>query len=147
MNVFLDTNILLDLLLEREGYEDAAVLFQLQDEGRVTLHVSILTMVNLAFVYQKTVGQHMAVVNLKYLSSLVKVLPMDAAQMDQALMMDGPDFEDTLQAVCAASGNCDVIVTRNVKDFRIKKGLGKQIVLPVLHTPRSFPVRSEIIRW
>ena len=53
MKLFLDTNILLDLLLEREGYERCARLFQLQEEGKCTLAVSILTMVNVAYVYRK----------------------------------------------------------------------------------------------
>ena len=138
MKVFLDTNILLDLLLERDGFETEARIFQMQEEGRCTLCVSILTMVNLAFVYQKTVGQDMAVVNLKYLSTLVEVLPMDGIMLQEALYQSGKDFEDTLQAVCASGGLCDCIVTRNVKDFQIKRGLGKEISLPPVLSPKDF---------
>ena len=92
MKIFLDTNILLDLLLEREGFEDSAELFRLQEDGRLKLYVSYLTMVNIAYVYRKTVGQNMAVANLKYLSALVEVLPMDGGQLLKALMMSGPDI-------------------------------------------------------
>ena len=127
MKVFLDTNILLDLLLEREGFEDSAELFRLQEDGRLKLYVSYLTMVNIAYVYRKTVGQNMAV--------LVEVLPMDGGQLQKALMMSGPDIEDIFQLTCAVAGGMDFIVTRNVKDFRIRKGLGPEVRMPVAETP------------
>lgn len=138
MTIFLDTNIILDLLLERPGYEDSALLFQWQDEGRLQICVSFLTMVNAAYVYRKTVGQNMAVANLKYLSAIVKVLPMDGEQLQQAIAMTGKDFEDTLQAVCAATYGCDYLITRNEKDFKIGKGLSSKIHLPTVSSPRAF---------
>lgn len=138
MKVFLDTNIILDLLLERDGYLPSAEIFRLQDEGKLQICVSALTMVNVAYVYKKTVGQQMAVANLKYLSALVKVLPLNGDQLQQALMLDVKDFEDTLQAVCAAQGECDCIITRNAKDFTIKKGLAKHFILPAVYEPAGF---------
>lgn len=138
MKVFLDTNILLDILLERDGFEDSATLFQWQDEGRLEIFVSVLTMINIAYVYQKTVGQNTAVANLKYLSTLVKTLPMDEAQLLQAVYMEGKDFEDILQAVCAAEGGCDCIITRNEKDYRIGAGLKAKLPLPPVMSPSAF---------
>ena len=67
MRVFLDTNIILDLLLERDGFQDSATIFQMQEDGKIRLCVSFLTMVNVAYVYKKIVGESMAIVNLKYL--------------------------------------------------------------------------------
>ena len=134
MKVFLDTNIILDLLLEREGYEASAQLFQLQEEGKVELSVSILTMVNAAFVYKKSVGPQVIVPNLKYLSTLVEVLPMDNDTLQQSLYLNGKDFEDILQYMCAVQNHCDVVVTRNEKDFKIKEGLKA--------LPPSVPVMS-----
>ena len=139
MNVFLDTNIILDLLLERDGYEDSARIFQLQEEGSICLCVSILTMVNAAYVYRKTVGQRLAVVNLKYLSALLEVLPMDNTMLQEAILREGEDFEDVLQAVCAAHHGCDYVVTRNPRHFVFKEGLffkGKS--LPQTITPAGF---------
>lgn len=138
MKLFLDTNILLDLLLERDGYEDSAYLFQLQEEGKLTLCVSILTMVNMAYVYKKTVGQDMAIVNIKYFSTLVDVVPMDGEQLQQAIMTDCPDFEDALQATAASNAGCDFLITRNVKDFTINKGLARHISIPTVMSPASF---------
>ena len=146
MKVFLDTNIILDLLLEREGYVEAAKILQLQEEGVLTTCVSILTMINVAYVYKKTVGQRMAVVNLKYLSALMVVLPMDGAMLQQAIYMEGPDFEDLLQAVCAAVAGCDYIVTRNEKDFVKASGLLlEQVTFPPVMTPADFLQQAAIL--
>ena len=138
MKVFLDTNIILDLLLERDGYEDSAVLFQMQEDGELKLFVSILTMVNVSYIYKKTVGEAMAAANLKYLSAMVGMLPMDGDQLQLALMMDGRDFEDALQAVCAAEAGCDYIVTRNDRDFRLRAGAVKKYRIPEVTTPAGF---------
>ncbi len=123
MRVFLDTNIILDLLLERDGYETSAQLFQLRDEGKIELCVSILTMVNAAFVYKNSVGQNAVIPNLKYLSTIVDVLPMNDDTLQKSLYLSGKDFEDILQYICAVQNNCDVVITRNTKDFKINKGL------------------------
>ena len=144
MKIFLDTNIILDLLLERDGYEDSAVLFQMQDDGELKLFVSILTMVNVSYIYRKTVGEAMAAANLKYLSALVEVLPMDGEQLQRALMMGGRDFEDALQAVCAAEAGCDYIVTRNDRDFRLRAGAVKKCRIPEVTTPAGVLSRIRV---
>lgn len=55
--------------------------------------------------------------NLKYISALLEVLPMDSVMMDEAIQAGGQDFEDSFQAIAAASAGCDAIVTRNIRDF------------------------------
>ena len=139
MKVFLDTNIILDLLLERDGWKQSAKILSLQEKGALTICVSVLTMVNVAYVYRKTVGEDITVVNLKYLSSFLEVLPMDAAMLDCAIMAGGRDFEDTLQAIVAATAQCDAIVTRNVKDFAKIKPLNLSI--PPIYDPSSFTIQ------
>lgn len=138
MKVFLDTNILLDLLLERDGYVSCGRIFELQEGGKLSICVSVLTMINVAYVYRKTVGQDMATVNLKFLSTMVEVLPMDSDMLQRAIYLKGRDFEDLLQAVCASKGLCDVIITRNTKDYSIKKGLCADASLPRVCTPWQF---------
>ena len=143
MTVFLDTNIILDVLLERPGYEAAVQLFQLQEKEIIRIGVSVLTMVNVAYVYRKTVGQELATVNLKYLSTFLEVLPIDNEMLQTAIYLDSRDFEDAFQAVCASAGNCNAIVTHNPKDFLFKKGLSKPVQIPPVYTPAAF---LQIIR-
>ena len=96
-------------------------------------------MVNVAYVYRKTVGQRLAVVNLKFLSSLLEVLPMDGPMLQQAIYREGPDFEDILQGVCAAEHQCDYILTNNVADFQIGPGLASaQLPIPPVLSPEAF---------
>ena len=138
MKAFLDTNILLDLLLERDGYEASAQILQLRDEGRIDLCVSILTMVNVAYVYKKTVGQNAVIPNLKCLSAIVDVLPMGNDTLEQVLYVGSKDFEDTLQYLCAVQNHCDAIITQNEKDFRFSRSL-RDLPEPIpVYSPDSF---------
>ena len=138
MKAFLDTNILLDLLLERDGYEASAQILQLRDEGKIDLCVSILTMVNVAYVYKKTVGQNAVIPNLKCLSAIVDVLPMGNDTLEQVLYVGSKDFEDTLQYLCAVQNHCDAIITQNEKDFRFSRSL-RDLPEPIpVYSPDSF---------
>lgn len=138
MRVFLDTNILLDLLLERNGYQASARLFEGQDQGRWELCVSILTMVNVAYVYRKGAGIVDVIPNMKYLSMLLDVLPMSSYTLETGLYLRGKDFEDVLQYICASEGGCDAIITRNEKDFVINDGLKEVPSHIPVYSPEDF---------
>jgi predicted nucleic acid-binding protein len=141
--VFLDTNIMLDLLLDRPGCADAARVLQLQEDGKITACLSILSMANLAYVLRKTVSPLQVIPTLKQISAIVKVVPMDDRQLQRSLFLEGPDFEDILQAVCASENGCECILTRNARDFRIGKGLSESADLPLAETPQAFLARFE----
>ncbi len=136
--LFLDTNILLDILLERPGYQAALEILQAGSDGKVMLHTSVLSMANIAYVLRKTLPPSVLTPTLKQLSLLVDVLPMDAAQLNDAILLSGPDFEDILQAVCAAKGSCEAIITHNPKHFNIQPGLHPAWTSPQILTPEAF---------
>lgn len=144
MKVFLDTNILLDLLLEREEFEASAQILDMANNGKFKLFVSALTMVNVAYVYQKTVGRHIVIPNIKVLTSVMEVLPIDNGCIQKALYLEGNDYEDVLQAVCAANAGCDCIITRNAKDYKIKPGLSNGLALPKVYTPAEFLINNPV---
>lgn len=116
--VFLDTNILLDFITEREGVEEASSILQLGEEGQIGLTTSFLTMANVAYVARKGRNQADLYELMRGLSEMVEVLKMDEKQFQEALSIISTDFEDVLQFVCAKTFECDVIVTRNKKDFK-----------------------------
>lgn len=116
--VFLDTNILLDFVTGREGVEDASSILQLGEDEKVCLTTSFLTMANVAYVARKGRIQAELYELLQGLSEMIKVLTMDEKQLHEALSIASADFEDVLQYVCAKTFECDVIVTRNKKDFK-----------------------------
>ena len=121
--LFLDTNILLDILLERPGYQSALGILQAGCDGKYSLHTSVLSMANMAYVLRKTLSPGVLTPVLMQIALLVDVLPMDAAQFRKAILLSGPDFEDILQIVCAVSGGCDTLVTKNPRHFSIQCGL------------------------
>ena len=99
--VFIDTNVLLDFILCRDGELAAADIFQLGEEGKIRLCVSYLTMANAAYVAKKHRTREELYAYLSELSNLFVILPNDEAQYRKALTKQVADFEDYLQCICA----------------------------------------------
>jgi len=120
--VFVDTNIVIDLLAKREPfYKDAQDLFTLSDKKEIKLQISSLSFAN---AYYSIVKHHKSVDAKKYLSKfkvLVEILPLEDKAIELALASDFGDFEDGLQYFIAMDYECDIIVTRNKKDFKSSK--------------------------
>lgn len=115
--VFLDTNVVLDLILEREYKQEVAQIFAMCEQSLVVLYVSFLTIANLAYIVRKSRTQRQLRTIIADLKLFVNVLPMTDEQLSCALLVDGRDFEGILQYECAKAFECDVIVSRNKKDF------------------------------
>ena len=117
MKVFLDTNILLDYGLGREGADYAENILALGAEGLIDLYASYLSYANMGYILRHhTVSERYALV--KMMRNPVEVLPCDASQLDSGLATEVKDFEDMLQYQCALAANCDVIITNNKRDFQ-----------------------------
>lgn len=132
--IFLDTNVIIDFILEREGAEDAANVLQLGEERKIELVVSILTMANTAYIARKGHTQEELYSIMSDLSAMLRTLPMDEIQLQQALEQPVTDFEDMLQYQCAKVNHCDMILTRNRKHFAFAE-------IPTL-TPSEFLCKS-----
>lgn len=128
--VFVDTNVIIDFLCQRDGALKAAEILQLSEKGVVRNFVSVLTMANVAYILRKVFRQQDLIMHLASLSEILNILPMDENQFKMALTIDGPDFEDILQEVCAEANCCDVIVTNNKKHFSFSS-------IPI-YTPSEF---------
>lgn len=118
-NVFVDTNIIIDLLAKREPfYKDAQELFTLSDKKIIQLYISSLSFAN---AYYSIIKHHKEIDAKKYLAKfkvLVKVLPLDDKAIELALASNFNDFEDGLQYYIAIANEADIIITRNKKDFK-----------------------------
>ena len=112
--VFVDTNILLDYILNRQNADNAEKLLILGYEGNVNLYSSFLTFANIAYIACKKVNIYEM---FNDLCSYIKVLSMDSVQLHAALLNPVKDFEDMLQYQCAKAADCDIIITNNIKDF------------------------------
>ncbi len=120
--LLLDTNILLDLLAKRKHfYEDVARLFLMAEKNVVSLSVSSLSVVNTHYVLRKHLSEQQTRAVLRDLRNLVKVLPLDEKITDIALNSNIGDFEDAIQYHSALEYRQEIIITRNLKDFKASK--------------------------
>ena len=120
--VFIDTNIIIDLLAKREPfYKDAQDLFTLSDKKEIHLCISSLSFAN---AYYSIAKHHKEVDAKKYLAKfkvLVTVLALEDKAIELALASEFNDFEDGLQYFTAMDNDADIIITRNKKDFKNAK--------------------------
>lgn len=116
--VFVDTDIILDLLTRRDPfYMAAARLFSLVERGEVEASVSSLTFANLFYILRKELSGPRAVEVLKKLRMLVAVLPVDDRTISRALDAGFRDFEDAVQYHTALEAGISVLLTRNGRDY------------------------------
>ena len=120
MKIFLDTNILLDTLIERSNHEftdNAATILGLGDNGVIDLYMSALSISTIAYVLKNMTASRKKAI-IKELITIVKVLPILPEHVYNMLESPMKDIEDALQAQSAKEGLCDLIVTRNTSDFK-----------------------------
>ena len=118
--LFIDTNIVIDLLAKREPfYEEAAKLFSLADKNKINLIVSSLTFANTNYILSKMTNSTTAREILTKFKVLVTVAELNDKIIELALNDKSfSDFEDGLQYYTAMENEADIIITRNLKDFK-----------------------------
>lgn len=122
MKVFIDTDIILDLLLAREPFFSAATrLFLLIQDGEMEGYVSPLSFSNLFYILRKATSGTEAVAALRKLKLITRVLSVDEQTIDLALASSFSDFEDAIQYYAALSSDIALIVTRNKSDYKTAK--------------------------
>lgn len=121
--LFVDTNILIDLLSRREPFfEEAAELFSLADRKQVELSVSSLTIANTSYALFRRMDSNKVKSVLRKLRLILKILPLDDKIIGLALNDENfSDFEDGLQYFTAIEDEQELIITRNLKDFKNSK--------------------------
>jgi len=122
-NLFIDTNIVIDLLAKREPfYEAAAKLFSLADREEINLYVSSLTFANTNYILSKVNNSNLAREILTKFKVLVTVADLNDKVIELSLNDKSfSDFEDGLQYYSALENQADIIITRNLKDFKSSK--------------------------
>jgi len=70
------------------------------------------------YVISKQLNKNGALISIKYLMGLVKVLSFEEAQIKAAINAGHIDFEDSIQYYIARQNNCDLIISRNTKHYK-----------------------------
>lgn len=119
MKILFDTNIVLDVLIDRLPHSDlAAELFSKVEEGTIIGYLCGTTVTTVYYLAAKTVGAPRAQVEIRKLLSLFEVAPVNRHVLESALVLDFNDFEDAVIHEAACHIGADAIVTRNHKDFK-----------------------------
>jgi len=117
--VFVDTDIIYDLLAKRDPfYFAAARLFTLADEGKIQIFISALSLPNVHYLLSKKKSEEEAKQILRKFKVLVHVTPLDEKIIDLALNSEFSDFEDAIQYFSALQNEVEVLLTRNLKDYK-----------------------------
>jgi predicted nucleic acid-binding protein len=118
MKVVFDTDVVLDLLLDREPFSVAATeLFARVERGDVTGMVSATTVTRVYYLAQKARGRGGAHEAISRLLGLVDVAQVGRPALEAALVGTMTDFEDAVVCAAALSAGADAVVTRNLTDF------------------------------
>ena len=119
--LFLDTNIVIDLLDKREPFcYDAVRLFTMAYNKKMQLLVSPMTYATASFLLRKhgTEEVRRLLNNFRLLS---RVTTANERTVDESLVSQFADFEDALQYYSALTAKAEAIITRNKKDFANSK--------------------------
>ncbi|RXP45440.1 PIN domain-containing protein [Lutibacter sp. HS1-25] len=129
--IFIDTNVMLDLLGERNPfYESIAKIATLGEKGKLTLIVSPISFATVNYFLSKFENSKTAREKLRKFKIISEICSLTEHTIEKGLNSSFKDFEDALQYFSATESDCELIITRNGKDF-------KKSLLPVM-TPDEF---------
>jgi predicted nucleic acid-binding protein len=119
LRVLFDTNVVLDLLLDREPFSlDAARCFSKVEAGEIEGWLCGSTLTTLHYLIRKSAGARKAHESISLLLSLFEIAPVSKTALECALNLPFTDFEDAVLHEAARLVSADVIVTRNTIDFK-----------------------------
>jgi predicted nucleic acid-binding protein len=114
----IDTNVLIDVLAEREPfYSDSARVWSLAENGKIVGFVSVISFTNVFYVIRKLKDLRTAKNALLLLRLAFRPVGCDEDILNQAIDAGLKDFEDAIQYVSALESNCDCLITRNQNHF------------------------------
>jgi len=116
--VFVDTNVILDVLLQNDGFwQDSLEIFQYAERKEIQAYVSASSMTDIFYVAKKKLTTPVARVAMENLLDLFAIVGIDESDLRGALSLPLADMEDALQVWCAMKANCDELITRDIGGF------------------------------
>jgi predicted nucleic acid-binding protein len=122
IKLFVDSDIILDLLAQREPhFIHAARLFTLIDQNEIVAYTSPLIFANFHHLLKKQTSNILALKSLRKLKTLINILSIDERVIEQSLNSEFNDFEDAIQYFTAVNNGITLIITRNKTDYKRSK--------------------------
>lgn len=117
--IFIDTNIMLDLLGERKPfYLPIAKIATLAEKQKLTMVVSPISFATVNYFLAKFESPKIAREKLRKFKIISEICPLNEQTIEKGLNSSIADFEDALQYFSATESDCEIIITRNGKDFK-----------------------------
>jgi predicted nucleic acid-binding protein len=134
-NLFLDTNVVIDYIANREPFADSALkIFDLAFKNKIKIFISAITYNNIYYILKKFYTHKETLLLLDNLMENTEVIDVTKTILEKSIKSNFNDFEDAIQYYSATSINkIEVIITRNTKDF-------KKSDLPVLTTNEAIKI-------
>ena len=118
-NVLIDTNIILDIALQRYPFfEEASQIFAKIDRGEIMGFITASSVTDIYYMSRKSCGQEKTIAFIGELIDICEVLSVTKENIIDALNTEFKDFEDAIQYCVADMNKMDMIVTRNKTDFK-----------------------------
>ena len=119
MKALIDTNVILDLFLNRQPFvTEATAIWQANAIGKITAYVSAVTLTTVFYVARKAGDLHSARQVVKDILSSLQIGAVDSGVLQNAEALPISDFEDAVQIASAQAALLDCIITRNANDFK-----------------------------
>ena len=120
--ILIDTNIILDIALQREPFfEVAEQIFNKIDDGKIKRFVTASSVMDIYYVSRKVCGREKTIEFIRELIDILEVLSVAKETIINALASEFKDFEDAVQYYVADMNRIDIIVTRNKSDFELSE--------------------------
>jgi predicted nucleic acid-binding protein len=119
MKILFDTNVILDVLLEREPFaKPAAYLMSKVETSEIQGYISAITVTTIHYLIAKAIGKTKAKKYIKLILSLFEVAPVNRLVLESSLSNKFTDYEDAVIYESAIHAGVECIVTRDVKDYK-----------------------------
>jgi hypothetical protein len=118
VKVIVDTNVVLDVLLSREPFLDAATgVFELIERGHIEGMLCANSITTIDYLLSRSIPPQKSRDTLRRLLSLFSIAPVNRIVIEEALQSAIRDFEDAVVEQAGRLAGADMIVTRNIRDF------------------------------
>jgi len=118
MKILLDTNVVLDLLLERENFKQAKQIFEKIEGREIDGYLCATTITTIHYLVTKTYDKNRANEIIKDLLKLFEIVDVTKSILLKAIENNGKDFEDSVIYKGSEFFDIDLIITRDKKGFK-----------------------------
>ena len=124
MRIFLDTNLVLDVLAKRKPfYEASRRIWELIEKRDMRGYLSATTITDIFYILKKQLGMERAYDTVNKMMMVFHITSVSQTDIRKALHLGFKDFEDALQVVCAQKVKAEYLITRNKEDFQEAQGI------------------------